>query len=90
MIYCGILLTFSSLLVIVGVFILRYRNRGKVIEGYKSPFFPFFQIIFAIVAIWMIVFAFLNNTYESLAGLINVILGLATYFIKPRKCSNKI
>lgn len=90
MIYCGILLTFSSLLVIVGVFILRYRNRGKIIEGYKSPFFPFFQIIFAIVAIWMIIFAFLNNTYESLAGLMNVILGLITYFFNSKKYSNKI
>lgn len=85
MIYCGILLTFSSLLVIVGVFILRYRNRGKVAEGYKSPFFPFFQILFIIVAVWMIVFAFYNNTYESMIGLVNLLIGLITYFISIKR-----
>lgn len=89
MIYCGILLTFSSLLVIVGVFILRYQNRGKAIEGYKSPFFPYVQIIFAIVAIWMIVFAFINNTHESLAGLLNVVVGLITYFLNKKAPSVK-
>lgn len=85
MIYCGILLTFSSLLVVVGVFILRYRNKGKEIEGYKSPLFPFFQILFAIVAVWMIIFAFYNNTYESFIGLINLLIGLITYFISIKR-----
>ncbi len=85
MIYCGILLTFSSLLVVVGVFILRYRNKEKEIEGYKSPLFPFFQILFAIVAAWMIIFAFYNNTYESLIGLINLLIGLITYFISTKR-----
>lgn len=89
MIYCGILLTFSSLLVVIGVFILRYRNRAKIIEGYKSPFFPFLQIIFMVVAIWMIALAFLNNTYESLAGLSNVVIGLITYLVNKKIDLNK-
>lgn len=61
----------------------------NLIEGYKSPFFPFLQIIFVVVAIWMIALAFLNNTYESLAGLSNVVIGLITYLVNKKIDLNK-
>jgi APA family basic amino acid/polyamine antiporter len=78
MIYCGILLTISTLLVVIGVFILRRRNPAG--EGYKSPLFPLFQIIFIAVSLWMIAFALVHNPYETLIGLINLAVGCATYF----------
>jgi APA family basic amino acid/polyamine antiporter len=84
MIYCGVLLTISSLLVVAGVFLLRHKNKNNPAPEYRSPLFPFFQIIFIIISLWMIVFAFINATGETLLGLCNLALGLATYFISKR------
>ncbi|MDR1258439.1 MAG: amino acid permease [Tannerellaceae bacterium] len=78
MIYCGILLTISTLLVVTGVFILRRRNPAGT--GYKSPLFPLFQVIFIAISLWMIAFALVHNPYETLIGLINLAVGGATYF----------
>lgn len=82
MIYCGILLTLSTLLVVVGVFLLRHRNKGA--KGYKSPFFPLLQIIFIGLSLWMIVFTLLHNPYETLIGLSNLLIGLFTYFLSKK------
>ncbi|MDR0658899.1 MAG: amino acid permease [Mediterranea sp.] len=82
MIYCGVLLSISSLLVVAGVFVLRYKNK----QGYtfRTPLFPLFQIIFILASLWMIVFAFLNETKETLLGLLNLGFGLITYAISKR------
>ncbi|MGE4587620.1 MAG: APC family permease, partial [Mangrovibacterium sp.] len=58
MIYCGLLLTLSSAMVVAGVFILRYRNRGKPKDGFQSPAFPLFQLMFISLSAWIVVFAF--------------------------------
>lgn len=83
MIYCGVLLSVSSLLVVAGVFILRYKNRREY--SFRAPLFPLFQLIFILVSLWMIVFAFLNETKETLLGLLNLGFGLITYFISKHK-----
>ncbi|MBV6428108.1 MAG: Serine/threonine exchanger SteT [Haliscomenobacter sp.] len=84
MIYCGILLTVSTMLVVSGVFILRRKEAHRLTGGYKSPFFPFFQLVFLIGSLWMIVFAFVNNTQETLIGLTNLAVGLGTYFASEK------
>jgi APA family basic amino acid/polyamine antiporter len=81
MIYCGILLTLSSMLVVLSVFILRWGRHYKKIKGYKSPLFPFFQILYVLLSIWMIAFSFINYKFETLLGLINLLLGLGTYYL---------
>jgi APA family basic amino acid/polyamine antiporter len=82
MVYCGILLTISTLLVVAGVFVLRYKNPAG--SGYKSPFFPLFQIIFIGISLWMIVFTLAHNPYETVIGLSNLVVGGITYFIGRR------
>lgn len=89
MVYCGILLSFSSMLVVAGTFVLRYREKDKELEGYRSPLFPFFQIFYIAVSVWMISFAFMNNPEESLLGLINVVVGLMTYWL-DRKMTHSL
>ena len=88
MVYCGVLLTISTLLVVAGLFVVRYRQKKKGAFGerdhFRSPLFPLLQIIFIVVSIWMIVYAFVNNTRESLFGLINLFIGLLTYLIDRR------
>ncbi|MDR1357709.1 MAG: amino acid permease [Tannerellaceae bacterium] len=78
MVYCGILLTVSTLMVVAGVFILRRRDTRS--PGYKSPLFPLFQAIFIGISLWIIFFALVNNPLETLLGLINLALGCATYY----------
>ncbi|MDR1370488.1 MAG: amino acid permease [Dysgonamonadaceae bacterium] len=82
-IYCGVLLSISSLLVVIGIFILRYKNKQEL--SFRSPLFPLFQIIFILASLWMIIFAFLNETKETLLGLLNIGFGLITYAISKYK-----
>lgn len=80
MIYCGVLLTISSMLTVFGVFVLRRKNKENPVEStYKSPLFPFFQVLFLLLSLWMVVFAFIHNTYETMLGLSNLIVGLISY-----------
>lgn len=79
LIYCGILLTISSMVTVAGVFKLRYQNSENQVHGYKSPLFPIFQIVFIILSLWMIVYVFINNPSETLLGFINIFIGLMTY-----------
>ena len=82
MIYCGILLTLSTLLVVAGVFVLRRRQPPGT--GYRSPLFPLFQIVFIAVSLWMIAFALVHNPYETCIGLSNLAVGGVTYVASRR------
>src|SRR5690606_28505117 len=64
LIYCGILLTISSMATVLGVFKLRHQNRNHPQSGFQSPLFPFFQVIFIILSLWMIVYAFIIKPSE--------------------------
>ena len=78
MIYCGILLTASSLMTVLGVFKLQKQNQQ--IKGFKSPLFPLFQIVFILLSVWMITYAFINNPFETILGMSNLLIGTGTYF----------
>ncbi|MAX82329.1 MAG: amino acid permease [Crocinitomicaceae bacterium] len=79
MIYCGILLSLSAMMTVIGVFFLRSQKKFRSEQGYKSPFFPLFQLLFILLSLWMVVFAFIQNTYETLLGMTNIAIGLGTY-----------
>jgi len=66
---------------VLGVFKLRYQNKKTQTGSYKSPLFPLFQIVFIILSLWMIIYAFMNSPFEILVGFGNILLGLATYLI---------
>lgn len=89
MIYCGILLTASSLMTVLGVFKLRKQKQNQQIKGFKSPLFPLFQIVFILLSVWMITYAFINNPFETILGMSNLLIGTGTYFwSKKLKKSN--
>lgn len=79
LIYCGILLTLSSLVTVMGVFKLRFQKNKQSSSGYKSPLFPILQIVFILLSLWMIVYAIIDKPFETLIGLSNLIIGFATY-----------
>lgn len=88
LIYCGVLLSISSLLVVFGVFKLR-KTKTIDKEVFKSPLYPFFQILYILLSLWMIIFVLLNNTWEAIAGLGNLLLGLGTYYLNKKLFKTK-
>ncbi|XLS29607.1 APC family permease [Flavobacteriaceae bacterium M23B6Z8] len=94
LIYCGVLLTISSMVTVLGVFRLRQLKEESTEGSYKSPLFPVFQIIYIGLSLWMIFYALLNNPTETLIGFSNIILGLLTYLwserIKTSKDENQL
>lgn len=83
LIYCGFLLTASSMLTVMGVFILRRRNKDKYHkkEIFISPLFPMFQIIFILFSMAMIIFAFVDKPFEAAIGTLNLIIGALSWYI---------
>jgi len=84
LIYCGVLLTLSSMMTVAGGIILRVQNEKGSSDAYKSPFSPLFHIIFIILALWMVIYAFVDKPFESMAGLGNLILGGITFWVSNR------
>ncbi len=79
MVYCGVLLTLSTMLVVFSVFRLRLKTGHRA--GYRSPLFPVFQILYLLLSAWMIVYTVVNHPYETLLGSSNLLVGVLTYYI---------
>lgn len=82
LIYCGILLTLSSALVVLGVFYV--RNDPTYTVQYRSPGYPIWQLLFLALSFWMIGFAIHSKPMETLFGLSNLGLGLFTYYLDKK------
>ena len=81
LIYCGILISLSSMLVVIGIYKLRNEQpKNESDTEFKSPWYPFFQIIFVLLTVWMIIFTLYDKPWESLAGMINLLIGTATFY----------
>jgi APA family basic amino acid/polyamine antiporter len=80
LIYCGILISLSSMLVVICIYKIRNQPAAKQDIGFKSPCYPFFQIIFTLLTLWMIFFTLYDKPLESLAGIINLLIGLASFY----------
>ncbi|AEE51988.1 APC family permease [Haliscomenobacter hydrossis] len=78
LLYSGFILQLFNALTIAGVFILRYKF--PELRGYRSPWFPWLQLIYLIISVWMLVFLLIDKPIESLLGLANLALGALTFF----------
>jgi APA family basic amino acid/polyamine antiporter len=81
LLYIGFTLSLSTFLTVLGLFILRARNKGKV-DGYKTFGYPVTPIIFLALSAWMIFFTIMDHPKESLLGLGTILAGSVVYFIK--------
>ena len=81
LIYCGFLLTLSSLLTVLGVFLIRQKkkNTPEEIEAFRSPLFPLFQIIYIAFALAILVFTFVEKPLEATLGIGNLLLGVLVW-----------
>lgn len=83
LIYCGILLTLSSMLTVLGVFKIR-REITYEGAGFKSPLFPLFQWLFLVFAVGMTGFTLVEYPLETVLGAGNLLLGWFTWFYRNK------
>lgn len=81
LLYCGFILQISSALCVFGAFRLR---KLKSDLPYHNPFHPIFPIIFTMISILIVGFMVVEKPFESLIGISNLVVGLATYFISKK------
>lgn len=84
LIYCGFLLTLSSMLAVVGVFKLRTKKSQFYTPTFKSPLFPIPQIVFLIFSMTMVLFSILQYPLETVLGITNILLGIGTWFLNKK------
>ncbi len=79
LIYSAFVLNLSTAITVGGVFILRKKGTNK--SAYKSKLYPFAQIIFLVLSIWILGYLIYERPYESLFGMLNLLVGFGTYLI---------
>ncbi len=92
--YIGFILSLSSLLTVLGIFVLRYKQ-PNLERPYKTWGYPVTPIIFLVVVGWMIFFVIKGKPIVSLAGVATLVVGLVLYYVnevisnKDEKTENK-
>ncbi len=82
--YLGFTLTLSSCVTVLGVFVYRFRY-PEVTRPYKTWGYPVTPLIFLAISFWMLIFIFMKQPQESLAGLGTIALGLPVYLIAVKR-----
>ncbi len=85
LLYSGFVLHLSTMATVAGLFVHRYRERksGMVPLGFWS-FYPYGQVIFLLVSLWMLAFMLYDRPFESLAGFLNIGVGAISYWYNKR------
>lgn len=97
LLYSGFILQIFTTITVASLFILRQKRSPH--PTYKSPFYPVLQILFILIGTWMVFYMIADRPMESLWGLVNLIIGISTYFVsrylsrkkksKPQSKGNK-
>jgi basic amino acid/polyamine antiporter, APA family len=82
--YTQFSLLLCSLLAVLGVIVLRFRN-PEMRRPYRVWLYPIPPIVFSIITIWMMFYLLRSHTAESLAGLATALLGLLLYFCASKR-----
>jgi APA family basic amino acid/polyamine antiporter len=82
LIYSGFVLNLFAALAVAGIFVLRKRKTDN--SGFKSPLYPFPQLVFLALSAWILLYLLYEQPLESCLGLINLLIGGLTYFVSKR------
>ncbi len=77
LLYSGFVLELSTTLTVASVFILRRKGLGKA--GFRSPGYPWVQLIYLLVGCWILIFLLIDKPRESMLGGLNLLVGAGTY-----------
>jgi APA family basic amino acid/polyamine antiporter len=89
LIYCGMLLTLSSMLTVLGVFFLRRNGEHLRTGAFSSPLFPLFPVVYLLFSTGMIVFAAMRTPLESTVGASTLVIGFATWKLNEKMKSQQ-
>ena len=78
LLYSGFVLQLFTTLTVAGVIVLRLK--GGTPEGYRSPAYPWLQILYLIISIWILFFILYDKPYESLLGFTNLAIGAISFW----------
>jgi len=78
--YIGFLLSMSSFLTVLGVYVLRI-NLPKLERPYKTWGYPFTPLVFLLVTGWMMFYVIKEEPEITKAGAITIVAGLVLYYI---------
>jgi APA family basic amino acid/polyamine antiporter len=87
--YIGFTLSLFTFLTVLGIFILRARQKtNPPTYSYRTWGYPVTPILFLLLLSWMLIYGFIYQPKPSLEGLATVVCGLIIYFIN-KKISTK-
>jgi len=78
--FIGFILTLSSLLTVIGVFVMRIK-KPKMKRPYKTWGYPVTPAFFILVMIWMLFYIIKERPEQAFWGGITVFTGIIVYFI---------
>ena len=82
LLYSGFVLQCFTFLAVFGLLVLRIRGAGTQEQcPYRAPWFPLPQLVFLGFSAWSLAYLLLHQPVESLLGLLNVVAGLAAYYL---------
>ena len=82
LLYSGFVLHLFTTLTVAGVVVLRIKEGAP--SGYRSPAYPWLQILYLVISIWILFFILYDKPYESLLGLTNLLIGAVSYWWNRR------
>ncbi len=84
LVFSGFILALNSLVTVLGVFVLRFRQ-PDLERPYRTFGYPLTPLIYLSLTAWTLVFVMLNKTQESLLGLGVILVGLVAYALFPQR-----
>ncbi len=87
LLYVQFTLTLCSVLVVVGLIVLRVRQPALP-RPFRVPFYPLPALAFLAISLWMLLHIVRDKPGESLAGLATIAAGLFVYFLSPKTKTN--
>lgn len=86
LVYSGFVLQLFTTFTVAGLFLARWRKDGQ--HFYASPAYPWIQIIYLAFSVWMLVYLLIDQPYESLMGLSNLLIGAISYWWSTKGPAN--
>ncbi|MCB9348595.1 MAG: amino acid permease [Lewinellaceae bacterium] len=86
LLYSGFVLQLFTTAAVAGIFVMRWKNGHS---GYSSPGYPWVQLAFLGISLWIMVFLVYDHPRESLLGLANLGLGALSYWLSKAYGSSR-
>ncbi len=83
MTYAGFTLNLNTTLAVIGVYVLRRREPGRVL-AYRTFGYPIVPFFFILTSLWTLGFVLTERPLASVAGLVTIVIGATIYWWDSR------